>query len=91
MKKCEMETTINIYADERRAHVYSSDPYWIGKIKKLIERCPEECKLERTEGEGYFFSIPVNFIGLRPARKLSDERRAAIKERFFHTWDDAAC
>jgi hypothetical protein len=78
MKKCEMETTVNLYGDDKQAHVYSCDPYWIGKLKKLCDISPEDCRLEKTDGVGCFFTLPAAYVKFKPARQLSEKQRAVL-------------
>ena len=79
MKLSEMETTINFYADEKRARIYTCDPAWIGKLNKLCALAPDECKLERSDGVGYWFTLPRVFIKLRPKRTLSEKQREVLE------------
>ena len=83
----EQETTVQMSRTEGIAHVWTSDNTAVTKIKKLMERAPDQWKLVKIstnaagEPVGYFFECPRKAIKLGVENVLSDEVRAAMSER----------
>ena len=92
----EAETTININRAENTAIVWTSDNTVLTKMKKLMAASPEECKLVQVAWNkdgtpaGYEFSLPKKCVKFSAPRKMSEEQRAALAERFAKARETAA-
>lgn len=88
LSKCEMETYISFMADSREAVIFSSDPVWIRKLKKMSYDHPENYRIKEigTFGDEEI-SITVlcsdkGLVSLKGKRQtLSDEQKAIRGER----------
>lgn len=84
----EQETTVQISRTEDVACVWTSDNTTVTKIRKLMERAPDQWKLVKIstnaagEPVGYFFECPRKAIRLGTVNNLSDEAKMAMSERF---------
>lgn len=75
----ERETNFTVEATDRNTlRIFSNDTVWQNRIEKL------GINAHRESGYGKFYVVNLeNFLfGLRPRRKLSEEQRAALRERF---------
>ena len=75
MTRQEQETTVNFYGDSKRAGVYTCMPRWHRELERLCRLYPEECRLERSDGVGYWYTIPADYFRPRP------KRRASLKQK----------
>ena len=59
------------------------------KLMRLARERPDEVKIvaENTDGSA-FFRIPINYIKVSPPRKISDDQKAAARERFRKMWEE---
>lgn len=83
----EQETTFTAYRSDTSWNLWVSDNVMLTKIKKLWGKAPEDCKLVRIERNrdggiaGYEFEISKKCVGLRAPKVLSEEQRAALRDR----------
>ena len=79
----EQETIINLDPKQisDRASVYTTIPATLNRMWKLHEQFPEECIVTHDDKWGSEFSVPANWIVVKPKRKMSDEQRQAAAER----------
>lgn len=83
----EQETTVQMSRTEDVACVWTSDNTTVTKIRKLMERAPDQWKLVKIstnaagEPVGYFFECPKNLVGFRTPVNFSDETKKASAER----------
>lgn len=66
----ERETIINFNAAEKEANIWSCDPTWINKIKKLPGAIENQ--------NGWEATVPKSWIKVSKPRELSAERKAAL-------------
>ena len=78
MIKSEMETTINMCGDSSIASIYTCQPKMRNVLNKLCRTNPEDCRLERSNGVDYWFSMSVDCIRFNPIMKPSEKQRAAL-------------
>lgn len=72
----EMETHLNMTADNRDLwEITSDDPVMIRRLRSI------GATFVRKVGLLHYFTLPANQVTLRKARELSDEQRAALRER----------
>ena len=82
----EQETTVQMSRTEDVAHVWTNDNTVIIKIKKLMERAPDQWKLMKIstnaagEPVGYFFECQKKLIGFRVSKEYSDEQLERLRE-----------
>lgn len=83
----EQETTVQMSRTEDVACVWTSDNTTVTKIRKLMERAPDQWKLVKIstnaagEPVGYFFECPKNLVGFRTLRAYDENDKAAIAAR----------
>lgn len=83
----EQETTVQMSRTEDVAHVWTSDNVAVTKIKKLMERAPDQWKLVKIstnaagEPVGYFFECPKKLVSFRTPRVYDENDKAAIVAR----------
>lgn len=92
----EQETSITRYRGDDTWDVWTSDNTVLTKMKKLMAASPEECKLLQVAWNkdgtpaGYEFSLPKKCVKFSAPRKMSEEQRAALAERFAKAKETAA-
>ena len=65
LTNAERETHFNMVAEDRTTwYVFTDDPVWIRKMDK----CPGATLIRET-GEGKEYTLPANWLGVRPPRK----------------------
>ena len=83
----EQETTVQMSRTEDVAYVWTSDNVVVTKIKKLMERAPDQWKLVKIstnavgEHVGYFFECPKKLVSFRTLRAYDENDKAAIAAR----------
>ena len=83
----EQETTVQMSRTEDVAYVWTSDNVVVTKIKKLMERAPDQWKLVKIstnaagEPVGYFFECPKKLVSFRTPRAYDENDKAAIAAR----------
>ena len=60
-----------------------SQGWAISRVRKLAEKCPEECQILAENKDGTIYAkMPVKYaVKLTASRKVSEEQRQAAKER----------
>lgn len=82
-----METCFN-YCDTKRAFFSSDERKWINRIRKLYEEHPDEMRMiaEPETNDGCIYvELPASWLKIQPPRKLTDEEREVLRERFAQT------
>ena len=83
----EQETTVQMSRTEDVAYVWTSDNVVVTKIKKLMERAPDQWKLVKIstnaagEPVAYFFECPKKLVSFRTLRAYDENDKAAIAAR----------
>lgn len=84
LSKYEKETVFSFNAQDREMVIYTADPVWMRKLRKLCEEHPENFQMkEEIPFEGEIISIKVvcsdkGLITLRGKRReMSEEQRQA--------------
>lgn len=81
-----METTINYTnADNGMAWVSSDRRAVINEIRRLAQKNPGSVIIlnEPDENDGVLYCrVPIDWIKIRPPKTLSEDQRAAARERF---------
>lgn len=79
----EQETIINIApnAINKRASIYTTMPNMLAKMWKMQEQYPDDVLIVHDDKYGTEFSVPNDWIKIKPKRKLSDEQREAAVAR----------
>lgn len=86
MKYDERETTFTHDFGDKDAHLTTSEPRMLNKIRRLIIRYPEQVHIERDFGDDLWVTIPYSWFSIRPKREVSDDRKAEASERFKNMW-----
>ena len=89
LSRIEQETVINFNAAEESVDLHTSDPTWLRKMDKLVEKNPEQFKLirvDKCQGEivAKRYMFPKRFISVRSGdvkREWTDEQRQQAAER----------
>jgi hypothetical protein len=90
MTRAEQETIVTIGALDKVANICSNDPGYWSKLDKMCEKCPNEYKLIRVHRtkDGLilckWYEVPRKLVRFAPPiakRELTEEQRAAIRER----------
>lgn len=87
VKGDEQETTVQISRTGDVAHIWTNDNTMITKIRKLMERAPDQWKLVKISWQadgshaGYFFECPRKAIKFGVKNSISNEVRAAMPEK----------
>lgn len=89
LSRDEQETYISFPAFGQEAMIFSTDPVWIRKLKKLCEEHSENYQIKeigKLNGEEISITVICQDKGLvtikGERRKLSDEQREICTERF---------
>ena len=82
-----METCFN-YIDKDHGFFSSDERKWIGKVRRLKEKYPDEVRIIRQpeENDGCIYcELPSSWLMVRPPRKLdlTDEQREASRVRMM--------
>ena len=79
-----METAFS-YTDSETAYFSSDERKWIGRVRKLKEKHPDDIEIiaEPEDNDGCIYcKVPVKLFDLRyRGRNLSEEQRQASAER----------
>ena len=78
------ETTINIYAIDKYATLYTCEPKVLKYMDELSERDPDNVKIVKADEYSKKYRFPKDYFLLpRPPRKLTltEEQRQARRER----------
>lgn len=82
----ERETIINYNQEGKTANVFTHHPALIRKLDKLCEDFPDNFKCDSREDHFGVpcgdYSVPKQYVTIRAPRIMSDEQKAAIRERF---------
>lgn len=83
LSKSEMETYISFMADSKEMVIFSSDPVWMRKLKKLCEEFPENYRVKEIgKYDGEELSVTVicqdkGLVTLRGKRRTLSEQEIA--------------
>lgn len=78
-----VENNVEFIKDSERATVTFCQGRYKSRIKKLAAEHPEECGIVAENQDGSLCAhIPVAWIKISPTRRLSEEQRREIAERF---------
>ena len=100
LSKSEQETYISFSADDKKAMIFSTDPVWIRKVRKLCDEHPDNYQIKESgKLNGEEISITVicqdkSLVSLRSEkRKMTDEQKAAYAARLIgkSNSDSAQC
>ena len=87
LTRAERETVICFDAEERIAHIYTSDPVYIRRLDKMCEEDPETYKCVEVDRLGYFkkYEAPADRIAFRKApteaRRETAKRNSPFKKQ----------
>lgn len=89
LSRIEQETVINFNAAEESVDLHTSDPTWLRKMDKLVEKNPEQFKLirvDKCQGEivAKRYMFPKRFVIIWSGdkkRELTDAQRKELAER----------
>lgn len=88
LTRWEMETTINYNAEEQTATLYTRDKSVMRRLDKRVAEHPDVYKLIAETDIDKTYSFPKKLLSYRAPRILTEEQRAAIRERFGKTHDE---
>lgn len=79
----EQELHINFSPAEmgKNCEIYTTIPWMMKYLEKMIEKYPDDCKLIRDDQYSYTVSIPFKLVKPRAPRQVSEEQRKAASER----------
>ena len=79
----EQETTINVMPTQisNTAYVYTSVPSTLERLWKLYEQYPDQVSIVLDDQYGTEFSVPKDWIKIKPKRQISDEQKEILKGR----------
>ena len=76
------ETCVNFYGNEDYLTIYTCQPKWINKVRKMIKERPDECTVLFDNGrDGIEVQMPVGCFKLSWPRTMSEENKAKARER----------
>jgi N-acetyl-gamma-glutamylphosphate reductase len=79
--KEETEVSINFTDADRTASIYCCNQAWIRKLDKLCIDFPDQFRLHKQDEYSKWYYIPKKYIRIGKPISISDEQRAAAKER----------
>lgn len=83
----EQEITLRAYRDENKFTVWVTDNVALTKMKKLMAKAPDRCKLRKIvwtrEGRpfSYEFEVDKKCVRIGVPREYSEEQKAKLAER----------
>jgi hypothetical protein len=79
----ERETIILYTEADDRAEVYTHNKKMINRLAKLYAERPDEVeKIREADTGAVTYTVPRDWVKIIPKRRLSEEQRAAITDRF---------
>ena len=76
------ETCVNFYGNENFLTIYTCQPKWINKVRKMIEEHPDECTVLFDNGrDGIEVQMPVGCFKFSWPRTMSEENKEKARER----------
>ena len=76
------ETCVNFYGNEDFLTIYTCQPKWINKVRKMIAERPDECTVLFDNGrDGIEVQMPVGCFKFSWPRTMSEENREKARER----------
>ena len=76
------ETCVNIYGNEDYLTIYTCQPKWMNKVRKMIQERPDECTVLFDNGrDGIEVQMPVGCFKFSWPRTMSEENKAKARER----------
>lgn len=76
------ETCVSFYGSEDYLTIYTCQPKWINKVKKMVEERPDECTVLFDNGrDGIEVQMPVGCFKFSWPRTMSEENKAKARER----------
>lgn len=76
------ETCVNFYGNEDYLTIYTCQPKWINKVRKMIKERPDECTVLYDNGrDGIEVQMPVGCFKFSWPRTMSEENKAKARER----------
>lgn len=76
------ETCVDFYGNEDFLTIYTCQPKWINKVKKMVEEHPDECTVLFDNGrDGIEVQMPVGCFKFSWPRTMSEENKAKARER----------
>ena len=76
------ETCVNIYGNEDYLTIYTCQPKWMNKVRKMIQERPDECTVLYDNGrDGIEVQMPVGCFKFSWPRTMSEENKAKARER----------
>lgn len=77
-----METTIE-YTDKKTAWVSTDEVAVRNRLLRYAEEYPDDVNIIKSPNENWgclYMTVPVSWIKIKPPKKISDERKAALAE-----------
>lgn len=94
-QKDEQETALSWYRDDEYVRMSVTDNTMLTRMKKLVSKYPKDFKCyvncydpDTGKPASYFFEFPVNCIGFRAHRELSEEQREVFRNRMKKLWEN---
>ena len=76
------ETCVNFYGNEDFLTIYTCQPKWMNKVRKMIAERPDECTVLFDNGrDGIEVQMPVGCFKFSWPRTMSEENKAKARER----------
>ena len=85
------ENVIEFLRDQEQATCTFTQGRYIGRIRRLAEQKPGECKILAENADGSVVAkVPVSWVKISPPREMSDEQRERLAEhlRNLHSSQD---
>ena len=92
-----MKPKISVPTDEQELHinfsptqpdkmceVYTTIPWAMKQLEKLVNKFPNECKLVKDDKYGYTAMIPFKLVKPRSPRVMTDEQKQAARDRMLN-------
>lgn len=78
------ENAIEWYTGQRTITVTINQEKYKNKILKLAETHADQVKIVKVNDDGTILAkLPLKFLKISPPRKVSDEQREQMRERFM--------
>ena len=87
-----MKSKVSIPLDEQEMHIYYSPvskqcevyttiPYMMKYLERMVEKNPEQCRLVKDDQYSYTVEVPFSSVKPRNPRVMTEEQKAAASER----------
>ncbi len=81
LEEQELHINYSPYEMGKTCEVYTTIPWMMKQLEKLVKNYPDDCKLIKDDQYSYTVSIPYKLVKPRAPRIVSEEQRQAAAVR----------